>query len=98
MKSIKEENNNIYLLNKNYSRELRQKSELHKDFEKMLTSQLDLLIVNWNLTLNCIVETDYDKVKLTDNFKILTKTLKVLLFSLCLKYFVFSNFYNNFLY
>lgn len=67
----------MYISNMNYSRELRQKSELQKEFEKTLTSQLDSLIINWNLTLAYIAETDYDKVKFKEEYKKLTKTLKV---------------------
>jgi hypothetical protein len=65
----------------NYSRELRQKSELQKEFEKTLASQLDSLIINWNVTLAYIAETDYDKVKFKDEYKKLTKTLKVFYFN-----------------
>lgn len=75
--NLKKENDNMYISNMNYSRELRQKSELQKEFEKTLTSQLDSLIINWNLTLANIAETDYDKVKFKEEYKKLTKTLKV---------------------
>lgn len=75
--TLKKDNDSMYVSNMNYSRELRQKTELQKDFEKMLTSQLDSLIINWNLTLGYIAETDYDKAKFKDEYKKLTKTLKV---------------------
>lgn len=75
--NLKKENDNLYISNMNYSRELRQKFELQKEFEKSLTSQLDSLIINWNLTLANIAETDYDKVKFKEEYKKLTKTLKV---------------------
>lgn len=75
--NLKKDNDNLYITNMNYSRELRQKTELQKEFEKTLASQLDSLIINWNLTLAYIAETDYDKVKFKDEYKKLTKTLKV---------------------
>lgn len=64
----------------NYSRESRQKTELQKEFEKTLASQLDSLIINWNLTLAYIADTDYDKIKFKEEYKKLTKTLKVFIF------------------
>jgi len=79
--NLKKENDNMYLSNMNYSRELRQKTELQKEFEKTLCSQLDSLIINWNLTLAYISETDYDKVKFKEEYKKLTKTLKVFYFN-----------------
>lgn len=75
--NLKKENDSMYITNINYSRELRQKSELQKEFEKTLTSQLNSLILNWNVTLTNIGETDYDKVKFKEEYKKLTKTLKV---------------------
>jgi len=75
----------MYISNINYSRELRQKTELQKEFEKTLTSQLDSLIINWNFTLACIAETDYDKVKFKEEYKKLTKTLKDVRDTLLLK-------------
>lgn len=90
----------MYLSNMNYSRELRQKTELQKEFEKMLASQLDSLIINWNSTLTCIAETDYDKIKFKDEYKKLTKTLQVLYFFIFVTYlkcFIVSNFCYYFL-
>lgn len=75
--TLRKENDTLYLSNMNYSRELRQKTELQKEFEKTLASQLDSLIINWNLTLAYIAETDYDKVTFKEEYKKLTKTLKV---------------------
>lgn len=75
--NLKKDNDSVYITNMNYSRELRQKTELQKEFEKTLASQLDSLIINWNLTLAYIAETDYDKVKFKDEYNKLTKTLKV---------------------
>ncbi|VVC26804.1 Major intrinsic protein, conserved site [Cinara cedri] len=74
--NLKKDNDSLYITNMNYSRELRQKTELQKEFEKTLASQLDSLIINWNLTLAYIAETDYDKVKFKEEYKKLTKTLK----------------------
>ncbi|XP_050441789.1 nucleoprotein TPR-like [Adelges cooleyi] len=71
---VKKENDNLYISNINYSRELRQKAELQKDFEKNLTSQLDSLILNWNSTLAYIMDVGEGKYK--DDYKQLTKTLK----------------------
>lgn len=65
-----------------YSRELRQKTESQKEFEKTLASQLDSLIINWNLTLAYIAESDHDKIKFKDEYKKLTKTLKVIYFDI----------------
>jgi len=79
---LKKDNDSMYISNMNYSRELRQKTELQKEFESTLTSQLDSLIMNWNFTLAYIAETDYDKVKFKEEYKKLTKTLKVFLFYL----------------
>lgn len=76
---MKKENDSMYISNMSYSRELRQKTELQKEFEKTLASQLDSLIINWNLTLACIAEADYDKAKFKEEYKKLTKTLKVLI-------------------
>lgn len=82
----------MYLSNLNYSRELRHKTELQKEFEKALTSQLNTLILNWNLTLAYIAETDYDKVKFKDEYKKLTKTIKVFyLFCICCFNIINSN-------
>lgn len=75
--NLKKENDSMYISNMNYSRELRQKTEFQKEFEKMLASQLDSLILNWNLALAYIAETDFNKVKFKDEYKNLTKTLKV---------------------
>ncbi|XP_027851398.2 nucleoprotein TPR-like isoform X1 [Aphis gossypii] len=82
---LKKDNDSMYISNMNYSRELRQKTELQKEFEKTLTSQLDSLIINWNLTLAYIAETDYDKVKFKEEYKKLTKTLKDVRDTLLLK-------------
>jgi len=88
---LKKDNDSLYISNMNYSRELRQKTELQKEFEKTLTSQLDSLIINWNLTLAYIAETDYDKVKFKEEYKKLTKTLKVFYFR---KFFIFIFYFN----
>eukprot|EP00102_Acyrthosiphon_pisum_P012409 XP_008181542.1 PREDICTED: nucleoprotein TPR [Acyrthosiphon pisum] len=82
---LKKDNDSMYISNMNYSRELRQKTELQKEFEKTLTSQLDSLIINWNFTLAYIAETDYDKVKFKEEYKKLTKTLKDVRDTLLLK-------------
>lgn len=88
---LKKDNDSMYISNMNYSRELRQKTELQKEFEKTLTSQLDSLIINWNLTLAYIAETDYDKVKFKEEYKKLTKTLKVFYFK---NFFIFIFYFN----
>ncbi|XP_022171411.1 nucleoprotein TPR-like isoform X3 [Myzus persicae] len=82
---LKKDNDSMYISNMNYSRELRQKAELQKEFESTLTSQLDSLIINWNFTLAYIAETDYDKVKFKEEYKKLTKTLKDVRDTLLLK-------------
>ncbi|XP_050525478.1 nucleoprotein TPR-like [Daktulosphaira vitifoliae] len=74
--SIKKENDGLYVSNLNYSRELRQKTELQKDFEKYLVSQLDSLIVSWDSTLTYIMENDNDNGKFKDDYKQLTVTLQ----------------------
>lgn len=60
-----------------YFRELRQKYDLHKEFEKTLALQLDSLIFNKSFEFNYIVESGYDKIKIKEENIKLTKNLKV---------------------
>lgn len=63
----------------NYSRELRYKNELQKEFEKTLASQLDSF-VSRSIEFDFIVESGYDKIKFKKEYIKLIKTIKVFLF------------------
>lgn len=71
------ENNSKVFFNLNYSRELKQKTELLKDFKRILISQLRPLSRNWNLTSANISKTGNHKAKSKDMCNKSTETFKV---------------------
>lgn len=75
--NLKKENDNMYISNMNYSRELKQKTELYKNFEKTMCSQMDSLFIHLNLSLAYICEAEYNKVQFKEQYLKLTKALKV---------------------
>lgn len=85
MDKIKKQNNlkkddSMELTNNNYSQEYKQ-NELCKEFENILTNQLDLLIKNWDLTLKYFAESDYNKDKFEDEYEKLIKLLMVFIYN-----------------
>lgn len=71
---LKKEINSMFISNTNYCHELQQITELQKEFEKTLTSQLNSLIINWNSISTYIA---FDKVKFNEEYNKFTKSLEV---------------------